>query len=199
MRPCNFVLVDMLPVTKFKFNYKLHNSTELALSPPPFALCSPVHTVGFKMGSLIERLTIARELSHLQMPRVPADILHIMFAITRRGRFPRFMLLKYGSQKYITQHTSPRDVLQSQSVVKQLEVAALLYPFHTVTEFEVYIRVTEFLLKGRHLCSLWGLTNPLEEQRLLSISSYLHCCQTTIFFKVPLENAQEECFANYSS
>lgn len=92
-----------------------------------------------------------KELSHLLVLWVPThNARHHWKRVS-----PQIHVLKYGS-RYVTQHSGPRDVMQTKSAVRQLEVAAILYPFYTVTEFEVGHRVTAFLLKGRHLSSLWN-------------------------------------------
>lgn len=84
MRPCYFVIVDMSPITKFKFNYKLHRNTELGSSLLPWALWRTVHTAGSQMCFLTER-------PKNFLTCWCCESLHTMLATTERGWVPRFM------------------------------------------------------------------------------------------------------------
>lgn len=135
-----------------------------------------------------------KELSCSQMLWVPThNACHHWKSVS-----PQIHDLKYGSYKYMTQHPSPRDVLQSESWVKQLVVAATLHPFYTVMELEVCHRVTEFLLKGRHLCSLWGLIIHLKSGACFPLATVCTPAKQLSFSK-SLWKMLRKCSANYSS
>lgn len=135
--------------------YVAYNQVQIQLQTPQ----------EYRIRFVSSSMSLMEDCAHSRLPNVllTKELSHslVLWVPTHNARnqwkrvSPQIHVLKYGS-RYVTQHSSPRDVVQTKSAVRQLEVAAILYPFYIVMEFEVGHRVTAFLLKGRHLSSLWN-------------------------------------------